>query len=228
MWEIVPENLEKAMKDAGITQSELAEAVGLKQPSIGRLLSGETKTTRVLDSLAEVLGTTAAFLKGEAEYGQHKSLSDVRSGYRGEESRPLGPSAKVVPVREIDLTLGMGGRYLDVPVTEIVRHFSKDWIRQYTRAAPEHLLFAQGVGDSMKPTLEDSDLLLIDCSQQALNMADKIWAIAYADCGSVKRLRPIPGGGVEILSDNPNVPTATAYDGELHILGRVVAVVRKM
>lgn len=163
------------------------------------------------------------------QLGANKA-ADVRAAFKGPppQGDRLLPAEKLVPVREIDLTLGMGGRYLDVPVTETVRHFSRDWIRQYTRASPEHLLFAQGVGDSMKPTLEDSDLLLIDCSQQTLNMADKIWAISYADCGSVKRLRPVPGGGVEIHSDNPAVPTATAYDGELHILGRVVAIVRKM
>lgn len=134
----------------------------------------------------------------------------------------------LVPVREIDLSLGMGATYLDVPVTETVRLFPIEWLRLYTKADPEHLLFAQGVGDSMEPTLRDSDLMLIDCSQKHLNMSDKVWAIAYADCGAVKRLRPVPGGGVEILSDNLNVPTATAYDGELHILGRVVATVRKM
>ena len=155
---------------------------------------------------------------------------ESRSDFKGASaiSNRLAPSVHTIPIREIDLTLGFGSTYLDVPVTETVRHFSRDWIRQYTRADPDHLLFAQGVGDSMFPTLLDSDLLLIDCSQTSLSMADKIWAVAYADCGSVKRLRPVPGGGVMMLADNPAVPDAVAYDGELHILGRVVAVVRKM
>jgi len=30
------------------------------------------------------------------------------------------------------------------------------------------------------------------------------------------------------LSDNPAVPPETAYDGELHVFGRVVAVVKKI
>jgi hypothetical protein len=37
----------------------------VKQPSIGRLISGETKTTRALDLIASALGTTPAYLKGE-------------------------------------------------------------------------------------------------------------------------------------------------------------------
>lgn len=227
MWEIVPENLEAAMQRANVNQSQLADRVGIKQPSIGRLLSGETKTTRALDLIAAVLGTTPAYLKGETEDPGSSAVGDNRLAFRGF-PKEIAPAAPVVPIREIDLTLGFGSTYLDVPVTETVRHFSRDWIRQYTRADPDHLLFAQGVGDSMFPTLLDSDLLLIDCSQTSLSMADKIWAVAYADCGSVKRLRPVPGGGVMMLADNPAVPDAVAYDGELHILGRVVAVVRKM
>lgn len=132
------------------------------------------------------------------------------------------------PVREIDLTFGMGATYLEVPITEEVHRFPKAWLRRYTRASPDQLFFAQGLGDSMEPTLYDSDLLLIDSSQRQLTMADKIWAIAYADCGMVKRLRPIPGGGVEIWSDNKSISTITAHDGEMQIIGRVVAVQRKL
>lgn len=225
----MPERVVELLELRGLTQTALARLAGVEQPSINRVIKGKTTKPRFLHEIAKALGTSTGYLLGETDDPLPLTMSEPRLAYRGPEpDQRLAPAAQVVPVREIDLTLGMGARYLDVPVTETVRHFSRDWIRQYTRAAPEHLLFAQGVGDSMKPTLEDSDLLLIDCSQQTLNMADKIWAISYADCGSVKRLRPVPGGGVEILSDNPAVPTATAYDGELHILGRVVAVVRKM
>jgi phage repressor protein C with HTH and peptisase S24 domain len=134
----------------------------------------------------------------------------------------------LVQVRELDLTLGMGATYLDVPVTETVRLFPRDWLRLYTRSDPEHLVFVNGVGDSMEPTLRDSDLLLIDTAQKTLNISEKIWALTYADCGAVKRLRPVPGGGIAMMSDNPNVSDQIAYDGELHLLGRVVAVIRKM
>lgn len=135
---------------------------------------------------------------------------------------------ELVEVREIDLTFGMGSTYLDVPVTERTHQFPRDWLRRFTRSSPDHLFFAQGLGDSMEPTLYDSDLLLIDSSQRQLNMAEKIWAVAYAECGMVKRLRPVPGGGVEVWSDKKEVSPFTAYDGELEIIGRVVAVQRKL
>jgi phage repressor protein C with HTH and peptisase S24 domain len=137
-------------------------------------------------------------------------------------------SEETVAVREIDLSYGMGATYLDVPITEEVHLFPRAWLRRYTRSAPDKLFFAQGIGDSMEPTLHDSDLLLIDTDQRQLTSADRIWVITYADCGMIKRLRPIPGGGVEVWSDKKEISPFTAYDGEIEIIGRVVAVQRKL
>lgn len=215
------DRLAALMAKNGISQSELARRIGITQSSVWKLLKEPKQGSKHIHAIARVLETTPSFLMGETD--------DSSGGYI-----PAPSSAMVVeelglaPVREIDLNLGMGETYLDVPITETVRHFPREWLRLYTRANPENLVFAQGVGDSMEPTLRDSDLLLIDCSQRHLNTGDKIWAIAYGQSGAVKRLRPLPNGGVAILSDNPNVPDAVAYDGELHLLGRIVAVVRKM
>jgi len=106
--------------------------------------------------------------------------------------------------------------------------FSREWLRHFTDTAPEHLFSATGIGESMYPTIHTSDVVLVDRSQNTARMADQIWACVYGEVGMIKRLRPLPNGGVEILSDNPSVPPKTAFDGELHIIGRVVAVVRRM
>ncbi len=205
----------------GLSQSQLAKLVGLSQATIGKLESGISSGSSHLYKIARALETTSEYLTGE--------IDDPTEGYvPAPSSQAVAESLGLIPVRELDLSFGMGSTYLDVPVTEEVRHFSRDWLRQYTRSDPNDLVFARGAGDSMMPTLLDSDLVLIDCAQKTLNMSDKIWAIAYAEFGMIKRLRPVPGGGVEILSDNPSVPTATAYDGEMQVLGRVVAVVRKI
>lgn len=143
-------------------------------------------------------------------------------------SKRLAEQLDLVEVQEIDLKFGMGATELEIPVTKMVRHFSRDWLRQYTRADPDKVYFAQGIGDSMAPTINDSDLLIIDSSEQMIRMADKIWAVAFCGQGMVKRLRQTRDG-VLILSDNKEVaPPETAHDGELHILGRVVGIVRKM
>ncbi|KQM21933.1 XRE family transcriptional regulator [Novosphingobium sp. Leaf2] len=204
-----------------LSQAELARRVGVSQPSINHLIKRGAGGSSHLHKIAAVLETTPAYLSGETD--------DASEGYVPVPSTELiAAELGLVPVRELDLNFGMGATFLDVPVTENVRHFPIEFLRLYTRAAPDQLFFAQGMGDSMEPTMRDQDLLLVDCSQTSIKLADKIWAISYAGFGSIKRLRPLPNGGVEMLSDNPHVPNAVAYDGEMHVIGRVVAIVRKM
>lgn len=225
MWEIVPEHLEAAMLRAGVNQSQLAELVGVKQPSIGRLLSGETKTTRALDLIAQVLDTSPAYLKGETDNPiRHAGAADVRVAFRGP---AVERDPDMVQLQELDLAFGMGGTFLDTPARAQARSFSREWLRNFTTASPKDLFFARGVGDSMMPTILDSDIVLIDRSQVTPMMGDQIWAVAFGQIGMIKRLRPMPDGSVKILSDNPSVPPETATDGELHVLGRVVTIMRK-
>lgn len=134
-----------------------------------------------------------------------------------------------VEVPMIDLAYGMGGTYLDDDEPEVrTEPFPLAFIRRYTAAKADKLVFAEGIGDSMAPTIQTTDLLLIDQSDQTLRLSDQIWAFSYGGVGMVKRLRPRPDGSVAILSDNPNVPEDKAVDDELHLIGRVVAKVSKL
>lgn len=209
------------MREQGLSQSELGRKVGVSQTSIWKLIKEPSQGSKHLHKIAHVLGTTAAYLMGETDDPTEGALPVPTAAN-------LADQLNVVQVRELDLALGMGATFLDVPVTETMRAFDRGWLRSYTHSSPENLLFAQGAGDSMKPTILDSDLLLIDCSQKIITMSDKFWAIAYANCGSIRRLAPRADGGVDMLSDNDLVPNRIAYDGEMHVLGRVVAIVRKM
>lgn len=204
----------------GLSQTQLAKAADLSQATIGKLESGISSGSSHLHRIARVLGTTPEYLTGETDDPSEGALP-VPS------AQTLADQLDLVEVQEIDLKFGMGATELEIPVTTKVRHFSRDWLRQYTRADPDKVYFAQGIGDSMAPTIHDSDLLIIDTSEDHLRMADKIWAVAFCGQGMVKRLRQTRDG-VQILSDNQLVPPETAFDGELHILGRVVGIVRKM
>ena len=129
----------------------------------------------------------------------------------------------------IDLQYGMGGTFLDEePVQVRTEPFPLALIRRYTRARADQLVFAEGMGDSMAPTITPNDLMLIDQSDNSLRLADQIWAFSFGGVGMIKRLRPRPDGSIAILSDNPNVPEDRAVDDELFLIGRVVAKVSKL
>ena len=223
MWEISPDNLLAAMQRAGINQSQLAQAVGVKQPSIGRLLSGETKTTRALERIAEALGTTVAYLKGVED--EPAELGEVKA------AKPLDRSEDdTVEIVEFDLAYGMGAAYIhDEHRSSKMRKFSLGFVRHFSRSPINQLMFAHGIGDSMMPVIHDSDYLLIDTSQQAPRMADQIWAVQLGGMGMIKRLRPTKDGmGIQLISENKDLPIEIAYDGEMQIVGRVVAIIKKV
>ena len=164
-----------------------------------------------LMKIARALETTVGWLLGETD--------DIAFG---------GGDEDEVEIQQWDIAYGMGGgAYLDLPVTGERHKFSRSWLRQFTHAPADRIFIATGTGDSMTPTILDSDMVVVDTSQREVRMADKIWAAAYGHTGIIKRLRPMPDGSVKILSDNPNVPPETAYDGELHVVGRIVAIIRK-
>ena len=119
------------------------------------------------------------------------------------------------------------GSYADSPVQAEMMSFSRAWLRNFTSAPTAQLVFATGTGDSMYPTIHDRDILLIDQSQTAPRMADQIWALTQYGHGMIKRLRPT-AEGYSILSDNPSVPPDIATDGSMTVIGRVVAVMRRI
>lgn len=211
------------MMEVGLNQSQLAKLVDLKQPSIGRLITGETRETGKLMELAKALDVSPEYLTGDDDHAARTSVADPRRSFR--HASPV--TDDTVELHELDLRLGMGATYFDVPVKAEMRRFSRAWLRHFSDTSPKELVFAHSIGDSMMPTILDNDLLLIDVSQRSLNIQDKIWAAAYGEVGMIKRLNARPNGSIQILSDNALVPTDTAYDGELHILGRVVGIFRK-
>lgn len=98
------------MTERGLTQSELARRVGVKQPSIGRLLSGQTRSTSVLVEIARELGTTPGYLTGEIDHPQAGSaqpeLSDDEAQLL-EKLRSLSPDDRRLVM---SLTKKLAGR----------------------------------------------------------------------------------------------------------------------
>lgn len=244
--------LRQRMEELGWTQEALAEAVGSTQGAISLILTGKSQKSRLLPHIAGKLSVNLNWLLGvvdekidmfdaDGEHISEETLAAIRAGIienrlqqpaqlnvGGTSVAQIADELGLVPLREIDLAYGMGATFLDVPITDNIQHFPAQWLRQYSNAPADKLFFARGAGDSMFPTLLDSDTLLIDTSVQTLTMSDQVWALAYCGLGMIKRLRPSKDGGLRLLSDNPNVPEEVAYDGEAHLIGRVAGVMRKM
>lgn len=197
---------------SGTNVNQITKRAGMANTTINRFANGSAQGRLHRDTIAKL----------QAAYPDYP-------GFAGEETPGLrASSADDVEIHQWDVAYGMGGgSFLDLPVTGETHTFSRSWLRQFTSAPPEKVFLADGTGDSMMPTILDADMVMIDTTQREVRMADRIWAAAYGQTGIIKRLRPAPDGSVKILSDNPSVPSDVAYDGELFIVGRVVAIIRK-
>lgn len=222
MADIVGSRLEKLIEDRRLSQSAVARLIGVSQPSIGRLISGETRKSSKIIELARVLETTPEYLIGERD--------NPDQGYTPTPPSPeLASDLGLSPVKEIDLTFGMGVGYIDDAfVEDSVRYFPTSWLRELTRTAPEHLVFARAKGDSMKPTLTDGDIVIIDMQKNSIREQDAVWAVAVGQIAMVKRIWANADGSYKIKSDNPNVDAEIAVDGEMHVMGQIVGKIGKL
>jgi len=135
----------------------------------------------------------------------------------------------LVEVPVVDLRWSMGpGTTIDDYIEETPMRFSLDYIRGFTRTAPQLLRIGQGVGDSMFPTLWNSDEVWIDTTQRILNLNDRIWAISLFGAAAIKRLRTIGKGRVLVISDNPSVEDQEVDQEDLFIAGRVIRFEREV
>lgn len=244
--------LRERMEAVGISQDELAEKVGATQGAISQILTGTTRNSRLLPKIAAGLVVNLNWLLGLTDDMidmldvddrplSEDDLAAIKAGQRpntlaqphqitvGRQSHEvIVAEMGLVPVREVDLALGFGAAYLDQDISSVVQYFPRAWLDLYTRAPSDKLIITRGSGDSMVPTLFDQDLILIDTSDQTPRLTDQVWAISYCGLGSVKRLRPTKDGGWLLMSDNPTISPITAYDDEMHVLGRVCAYFRKV
>lgn len=133
----------------------------------------------------------------------------------------------LVGIAQIDAQYGMGETFIDQHVEQEIQYFPRNWVQAITDSPPEKLVWAKGWGDSMVPTIHPTDLILIDLSQTRVREQDVIWAAAVGDMGMIKRLR-VRADGVTILSDNPNVSDDYATHDEIHIVGRVIFIGRRL
>lgn len=207
-------NISHYRKRAGLSQTVLAERIGTTLNMLGKLERGDrTLDTDWLERLGKALGVAPHELIASAQVP---------------DARPALDESDDVELQEWDIAYGMGGgSYMDLPVTGTPHTFSRQWLRNFTHAPSDKVFLARGAGDSMAPTILDADMVIIDTSEREIRIGDKIWAVVYGTTGYIKRIRPMPDGSVKMLSDNPNVPPETAYDGELSVVGRVVGILRK-
>ena len=214
---------------AGLTPAALARRARVAVTTINRPFSG-ISTHRLSQPTLDKLRSAFADYPGWNAYLRGDDDPDfIDQGISmRHRQRPSGVAQDLVELDEVDLRYGMGSTFAEGHIAVEKRPFSREWLRSIKHTAPQHLSWAIGDGDSMEPTIRSGEVILIDRSLDTPRMDDGIWAVVHGEIGMIKRLRQLPDGTVELHSDNQLVRPQIAVDGELHVVGRVVAVVRRL
>lgn len=189
-----------------MSQADVAEKAGIARATLGNYWNGKRPIPlNALRAIASALSTSVDHLLG----------SDVAE------------QLDLVAIGEIDLAYGMGGTFTGDPVEVQTHHFPRAWIESITNTPPSMLTIARGRGDSMQPTVQDGDMVMIDRAQRSIREQDAIWALTVGDIAMIKRIR-VRGEIVHILSDNDRVPPDQAHHEEVNVVGRVIFIGRKV
>lgn len=153
--------------------------------------------------------------------------------------KPRVPNA----IPEVDGKLGAGpgqvGEVINIPVgkNSVSGHkvvaewlLPDEYLRNEAKVSPQNTLVMEIVGDSMQPTYQPGDRVLVDLSQNYWQ-SDTVYAISDGFSEpQIKRLQRVPFSNppqVVIVSDNPALQPFTVELERLTIIGRICAVVSR-
>lgn len=108
--------------------------------------------------------------------------------------------------------------------------FARDWLERLTDAPPERLGLVRVEGDSMAPTLNDGDDLLVDRSDGDDRLRDGLYVLRLDDRLLVKRLTLHPiKRRLTVQSDHPaHADWPDVALEEIAVVGRVIWAGRRM
>jgi phage repressor protein C with HTH and peptisase S24 domain len=102
--------------------------------------------------------------------------------------------------------------------------FDERWLKALTPSAPSSLSIVRVDGDSMSPTLNPGDDILVDLEDSTARLRDGIYVLRIDDALVVKRLALNPiAKRVTVQSDNPAYSDwPDCSPGEINCIGRVI------
>lgn len=231
----------KARGDAHpLNQAEVGERCEWKSPqsTVSQYMTGKValnlealvKLSKALDfEPYEVSPTLAAGIR-RASSGQstlNQSTASANTPFpEGDDVVAIDDKYAFIPQYDAKAAAGLGSEnpYVEIRTTLA---FKRDWLR-VKGASPQNLIVIYADGESMWPTINDHDVLLIDRSK--VEPAHKqIYVMVSADKGAiVKRLIQTATGSWIIRSDNtdndeyPDQILSRCEFNEHRILGRVI------
>lgn len=202
-------NLKLLRKAKGFTQSDLAKLTGIHQVDICRLENHQIgMNLKYADKIMTVLNCSLGELIPEMS---------VKNDVVKENTNPDNVSIDIISATPCcgngaDVSEEVIGKW-SMPLTDF---------KYLTSTTPERVKQMRVVGDSMQPTINEGDYILVDTSHNTFDV-EGIYLIRMINGLAVKRLQ---AGltSLSIVSDNPNYKPLNASIGEVSIVGKVIKI----
>lgn len=230
------ERIASRRKELGLSQGDIANAVGVNRVSVTNWESegknGTAPKGKNLLLLAKVLRCDPAWLVdgySEPEKADELYVAEPKNHYKlgmfetWDSKTPLGEDEVELPFyKEVELSAGNGSEVLRQDSGFKLR-FAKSTLKN-NNIQPELAACVTVSGDSMQPVLPDKATVGIDTGSTKIKDGE-MYAIDHDGMLRVKILHRLPGGGIRIRSFNRDDYPDEDYNAEhatnIRILGRV-------
>ncbi|HDL1190981.1 TPA: helix-turn-helix domain-containing protein [Mannheimia haemolytica] len=190
--------LKIVLDQKGLTQEKFAEQIGVSQPSVFKILNGQTRNPTRIYEIANVLDVDVNWLKtGKGEAPDFAKIGKNPTAYEEESS--------MLRLEVLDVYASAGnGSFVTGDLTAYTHavEFENAYFAQvFQRANAKGLSIINVNGDSMEPTIGNGDLLFVDTTKSAYQ-GDGVYVFSYGENLYVKRLQ-FAGDELLVISDNP-------------------------
>jgi hypothetical protein len=189
-------------------------------------------------TLSRMLDRNAAYVQQYIKRGSPRTLPEKERGilarYFGVDERTLGApdrpkdgGLRLVPKLAVGASAGAGA------LTEAEGFagkvgFDEKWLRKLG-VDPAQVSLIRVEGDSMQPTLNDGDDIMVDKAAALKPLKSGVHVLRMDDVLMVKRLAVGKGGMLSVLSDNVAYPSWPDVEAAaVSVIGRVVWVGRRL
>ncbi|MFC6712246.1 S24 family peptidase [Paracoccus cavernae] len=105
--------------------------------------------------------------------------------------------------------------------------FPLGYLERVTKTHPRFLKVIGVKGESMDPTIKDDDVVMLDTSKTSLDY-DGLFVLRFGDALHVKRVGRASDGDVMIISDNSAYPPSKMARTDIHVVGKVIWLGKKV
>lgn len=192
--------------------------------------------------LSRLLGRNVSYVQQFIRKGSPRQLDErdrailarffgVDEQVLGGPSRRSGPVVELVqiPILEVEASAGHGA-LAELEAKSAQFGFDEGWLRKLTASNASKLSIIKVTGDSMEPTLNDGDEVMVDLADGQTRLRDGIYVLRMDDALNVKRVAIEPKGRqISVVSDNPAYPSWNGLERRtINIVGRVLWFGRKL